>query len=256
MKVSTKVLCAPVRIRLLPSLSFDPLSRHLTCCINHRNLIRLSAGQDDQIIEHVVLYKVKPDADSSKVAAMVNGLNSLTSLNLTLHVSAGKLLRSRSSSFTHMLHTRYRSMDDLSKYRLHPEHLRLRMETVKPIVDDVMAVDWISTCGNGSVSPKPGSAMRVALLKLKDSLNENERGEVLELVGGIRDQFEMIQQYSSGENFSHDRAKGYTIASIAVLPGLDDLEAMDSLIDHVYKPKVKDLIETELVVHYVCPPSM
>ncbi|PWA79165.1 hypothetical protein CTI12_AA208570 [Artemisia annua] len=30
-------------------------------------------GQD-QIIEHVVFYKVKPDFDSSKVAAMVNGL--------------------------------------------------------------------------------------------------------------------------------------------------------------------------------------
>nr|GEY12483.1 hypothetical protein [Tanacetum cinerariifolium] len=147
-------------------------------------------------------------------------------------------------------------MDDLSKYRVHPEHLRLRMETVKPIVDDVMAVDWISNCASVSPMPGSGSAMRVAFLKLKDSLNENEKVEVLEVVEGIGGQFEMVQQFSSGENFSHDRAKGYTIASIAVLPGLGDLEALDSLIEHVHKPKVKDLIETELVVHYVCPPSM
>ncbi|GKB53710.1 stress-response A/B barrel domain-containing protein UP3-like protein [Tanacetum coccineum] len=134
----------------------------------------------DQIIEHVVIYNVKPDVDYSKVAAMVNGLNSLTSLNLTIHVSARKLLMSQ-SSFTHMLHTRYRSMCDLRKYRIHPEHLRLRMETVKPIVNGLMAVDWISNCG--SVSPKPGSAMRVVFSKLK---NENENAEILELVGEIR----------------------------------------------------------------------
>ncbi|GKB90541.1 stress-response A/B barrel domain-containing protein UP3-like protein [Tanacetum coccineum] len=68
---------------------------------------------------------------------MVNGLNNLASLNLPVHVSAGKLLRSQSSApltFTYMLHTRYRSMDDLRKYRVHPEHLRLRMETMRPIV--------------------------------------------------------------------------------------------------------------------------
>ncbi|GJZ89938.1 stress-response A/B barrel domain-containing protein UP3-like protein [Tanacetum coccineum] len=93
-------------------------------------------GGGVEIIEHVVLYKVKPDADSRKVAAMVNGLNNLTSLNLTVHFTAGKLLRSQ-SSFTHLLYTRYRSMDDLRKYRDHPEHLRMRMKTMRHIVDDV-----------------------------------------------------------------------------------------------------------------------
>nr|GEX37722.1 hypothetical protein [Tanacetum cinerariifolium] len=63
-----------------------------------------------------------------------------------------KLLRSQSSS-THMLHTRYRSMDDLRMYnRVHPERLRLRMKNVRPIVDDVMAVDWISNCATVLVS--------------------------------------------------------------------------------------------------------
>ncbi|GJS14890.1 hypothetical protein Tco_0409362 [Tanacetum coccineum] len=70
-----------------------------------------------------------------------------------------------------MLHPRYRLMDDLMKYRVYPEHLRLRMETVKPIIDDVMVVDWIFNCA--SVSPNPGSAMRVAFLKLKLYFNSN-----------------------------------------------------------------------------------
>ena len=147
---------APAITRLLPLLSPSPpqpISWHLTCCINRWNdqtLIELSGL--DQIIEHVVLYKVKSDVESSKVSAMVNGLNNLTSLNLTIHVSAGKILRSRSSSltFTHMLHTRYRSVDDLRKYRVDPERVRLRMEDVKPIIDDLMAVDWISNCGKSA----------------------------------------------------------------------------------------------------------
>ncbi|GKG16392.1 hypothetical protein Tco_0358715 [Tanacetum coccineum] len=68
------------------------------------------------------------------------------------------------------------------------KNLRLMMETIKPIIDDVMVVDWIFNYA--SVSPNPGSAMRVAFLKLK---SKNEKDEVLEVVGGIRDQLEMIQ---------------------------------------------------------------
>nr|GEU64123.1 hypothetical protein [Tanacetum cinerariifolium] len=57
------------------------------------------------------------------------------------------------SSSTHMLDTRCRSIDDLRMYnRVHPERLRLRMENVRPIVDDVMAVDWISNCATVLVS--------------------------------------------------------------------------------------------------------
>ncbi|GKE08276.1 hypothetical protein Tco_1411827 [Tanacetum coccineum] len=61
-------------------------------------------------------------------------------------------------TFTHMLHPRYRLMDDLM-----------------------------------NVSLKPGSALRVAFLKLK---SENEIAEVFELVGGFRHQFEMIEHFS------------------------------------------------------------
>ncbi|CAI9286137.1 unnamed protein product [Lactuca saligna] len=212
-------------------------------------------SEQQQIVEHVVLFKVKADADSSKLAAMVSGLNGLASLNLTLHLSFGQLLHSRSSSltFTHMLHSRYRSKEDLREYAVHPEHVRVVNEN-KPIIDDVMAVDWMSN--GASVSPKPGSAMRVTFLKLKENLGEIEKARVLEVIGGIKDQFQSIEQLSLGENFSHDRAKGYTIASIAVLPGAADLEALDSNAELVklQKEKVRDSIESVVVVDYVIPP--
>ncbi|XP_071742154.1 stress-response A/B barrel domain-containing protein UP3-like [Rutidosis leptorrhynchoides] len=255
------MLSAPARTRLLPSISLLPsqpiIFRRLNRLIhrrNHQTPIRMSAQQ--QIVEHVVLFKVKPDVDSSKVDAMVNGLNGLTSLDLTVHLSAGHLLRSRSSSltFTHMLHSRYRSKDDLREYAAHPEHVRVVTENIKPIIDDIMAVDWISN--DASVPPKPGSAMRVTFLKLKENLGENEKTRVLEVIGGIKNQFKSIEELSVGENFSHDRAKGYTIASIAVLPGPAELEALDSNTELVKleKEKVKDLLDSVLVVDYVNPP--
>lgn len=71
-----------------------------------------------KIVEHFVLFKVKQNTDPSKVSAMVNGLNGLISLDQILHISAGEVVRSRSSSltFTHMLHSRYKSKEDLTAY--------------------------------------------------------------------------------------------------------------------------------------------
>ncbi|KAI3714512.1 hypothetical protein L6452_21467 [Arctium lappa] len=258
--MSTIMLCVPACTRLLPSFSLSPpqpIFRRLNSLVHRRNHCKpITMSAQDQIVEHIVLFKVKPDVESSKVAAMVNGLNGLSSLDLTLHITAGQLLRSRSSSltFTHMLHSRYRSKDDLREYGVHPQHVKVVTENVKPIVDDLMAVDWISN--GGSVSPKPGSAMRVSFLKLKENFGENEKARVLEVIGGIKDQFQAIEQLSFGENFSHDRAKGYTIASIAVLPGPADLEALDSNAElaNLQKEKVKDLIESVVVVDYVIPP--
>ncbi|KAI3507861.1 hypothetical protein L1887_22856 [Cichorium endivia] len=150
-----------------------------------------------------------------------------------------------------MLHSRYRSKEDLREYAVHPEHVRVVIENIKPIVDDIMAVDWMSD--DASVSSKPGSAMRVTFLKLKENLGENEKAKVLEVIGGIKDQFQSIDQLSLGENFSHDRAKGYTIASIVVLPGSTDLEALDSNVELVklQKEKVRDSIESVVVVDYL-----
>ncbi|XP_071714109.1 stress-response A/B barrel domain-containing protein UP3-like [Rutidosis leptorrhynchoides] len=202
--------------------------------------------EQEQIVEHVVLFKLKPDADSTKVAAWLNGLNGLTSLGLTLHLSAGKLLRSQSPSltFTHMLHSRYRSKEHLRQYAVHPEHVRVVTEG-KSIIDDVMAVDWMSN--NASVSPKPGTAMRVRFYKLIENLGEIEKTRVLE---GIRNQVESIEELSFGESFTHDRAKGYTIASIAVFPDPADLDLNS---DELLKEEVKDSIESVLVVDYVIP---
>lgn len=84
--------------------------------------------------------------------------------------------------------------------------------------------------------------MRLTLLKLKESEEEKEKGEILSVVGGIEKEFAEIEQLSFGENFSPARAKGFSIASIAIFAGLKEMEGLDEKGEMVemHKAKVRD----------------
>lgn len=229
--------------------------RHLKPYSSHRS-IEMSA---EQFVEHVVLFKAKPDADPSKLNAMVNNLNSLTSLSQVVHLTSGPLIRDRSSSFsfTHMLHSRYKSKSDLGDYSAHPDHVSVVKQYVLPVVDDIIAVDWVPTDFSGPTVVPPGSAMRLTFLKLKENLGENEKIQVLNAVGGIKEKFSGIEQLTVGENFSPARAKGFSIASIAVFQGVDELEALESQTElaNEQKEKVKDFLDGVVVVDYAVLPA-
>ncbi|XP_024181453.1 stress-response A/B barrel domain-containing protein UP3 [Rosa chinensis] len=209
------------------------------------------------VVEHIVLFKVKDDTDPSKLNSMLNGLNGLTSLDLTLHLTAGPLLRTRSSpfAFTHLLHSRYKTKDDLAAYNVHPGHLSVVKESVLPICDDVMAVDWVADGLTGPVGPSPGSAIRVTFLKLKEELGESAKGEILEVIKGIKGKFGEVGQISVGENFSPARAKGFSIASVAVFEGVSQMEAVDSKeeLAKLEKDKVREYLDSVIVLDYVVP---
>ncbi|KAL6331192.1 hypothetical protein AAG906_009620 [Vitis piasezkii] len=221
--------------------------------------IRMSSSSaSSQIIEHVVLFKVKDETEPAKVAGMMSGLNGLTSLDQVLHLSAGPIHRNRSSmfKFTHMLHSRYSSKEDLSVYSGHPSHMSVVKESVLPICEDVMAVDWVADNLSGPVVPRPGSAMRLTFMRLNEGLGDEEKEKVLGAVGEIKDCLGSLDQMTYGENFSPARAKGFSIASIAIFPGLNELEALDSNpeVVQLQKDKVRDLLDRVIVLDYVVPP--
>lgn len=118
-----------------------------------------------------------------------------------------------------------------------------------------MAVDWIAVDLQGPVVPQPGSAIRVTFLKLKEDLEEGVKSEILEVIKGIKNSFGQISQITCGENFSPARAKGFSIASIAVFPSVSDLEAVDSNQElvNLLKEKVKEYLESVVVVDYAVP---
>lgn len=215
--------------------------------------IKMSA----QIIEHIVLFRVKPETDPSKIDSMMTGLNGLTSLNQVLYLTAGLVLRNQSSAFafTHMLHSRYKTKEDLAAYSDHPDHLGVVRQRVLPICEDIMAVDWVASGLDGPVVPPSGLAMRVTFLKLKEGSGDNEKNEVLAAIAGIKETFPAIEQMSFGENFSPARAKGFSIASIAILPGASELEALKSSSEliNLQKDKVREFLESVIVLDYAIP---
>ncbi|KAE8675965.1 Detected protein of confused Function [Hibiscus syriacus] len=137
---------------------------------------------------------------------MLNNLNGLVSLDPVLHLTAGPVIRIKSpiSNFTHMLHSRYKSKEDLNAYGVHPDHQRV---------------------------------------------NEAE-GEILGELKGISG----VQQITCGENFS-ERAKGFSLASVAVFDGVEEMEAAVGNEEYVnlQKQNVGDNLDGAIVVDYVVP---
>lgn len=217
------------------------------------------SSSSEQIIEHVVLFKVKAGTDPFRVNAMVDGLNALISLDSVLHLAAGLVLRTRSSSspatFTIMLHGRYRTKDDLAAYTQHPDHMRVVKELGSPICEDIMAVDWVTDrVPVGAVALPPGSAISVSLLKLKEGSGDEAKGEALSAVAeGIRDGLGRIEHATWGENFSPSRSKGFSIASLAVFKGMEEMEAAVAAAAGPRQEKVGKYVEGMISVDYAVP---
>ncbi|KAI3443575.1 hypothetical protein Pfo_000240 [Paulownia fortunei] len=161
------------------------------------SFIRMSSSDSpsnpNQIIEHVVLYKAKPDADPSAVNAMLSNVNGLVSLD-------------------------------------------------SPVVDDIMAVDWVADDFSGSPVVSPGSAMRLTILKLKAGTGESGKREVWGVVRGVKEKFPSIEQLTVGENFSPGEPRG-----------LKELEALDSESElaNEQKDKAREFLDGVVVLDYV-----
>ncbi|RID62570.1 hypothetical protein BRARA_E01634, partial [Brassica rapa] len=185
-----------------------------------------------QIIEHIVLFKVKDNVDSDKIEAMANDLKNLGTIDQALYLSAGPIQRLISPlGFTHVLHSRYKSKEDLNAYVAHPVHLRA-VEEWMPIWEDVMAFDYIADIVPGSLTPPPGSVGKITLLKEKSAGAD-------QITVGL------------GETFSPVNAKGFSIASVAYLKVLGETETLQDLV----KEKVGDYVDGTIVVEFVVPLS-
>lgn len=150
-----------------------------------------------------------------------------------------------------MLHSRYNSPEDLEAYIAHPNHLAAVKGYVFPICDDLLVIDWVAGDAALPPHPQPGSAIRVSFLKLKDDKDVKVKEEVLQVVGGIKENIAgNISSVSYGENITPARAKGFSIASMVVFPGQREMESVDP--SEVFV-KVKEHLESVVVVDYIVP---
>ncbi|KAE9609915.1 hypothetical protein Lalb_Chr07g0181081 [Lupinus albus] len=211
------------------------------------------------MIEHVVVFKVKDDVPELECEAMLHRINSLASLEHLLYLTMVPLFRFRSSSpsfhFTHILHSRYNSKDDLNAYTFHPTHVAA-VQANSPLVQDIMAVDFVAHDLQGEFVPPRGSAARVTLFKLKEGFGNEVKDEVLRAIKGIQDEFKQGVQFSCGDNFSPGRAKGFSIGSIVIFPGLTQLEGEDAdegIEVYQNNDKIKEYLECVVLLDFLVP---
>ncbi|XP_042056137.1 stress-response A/B barrel domain-containing protein UP3-like [Salvia splendens] len=148
---------------------------------------------------------------------MLRSLNDLATLDFVLHISAGPVAPCRSTvlTFTHLLHSRYRSKSGLASYINDLVHVSVVTDYAKPIVDEVMAVYWVADDFTGVVVVPPGASLRLTVVKLGEEVVG--KGKILGIVRGMNGKFDSIEQLTVGENFSPGMSKGFSIASIAII---------------------------------------
>ncbi|XP_006395416.2 stress-response A/B barrel domain-containing protein UP3 [Eutrema salsugineum] len=103
--------------------------------------------------------------------------------------------------------------------------------------------------------PPSGSVVKIIFLKLKESIPDEAKSEILDLIKGLDEKFPGIGQITVGENFSPAQAKGFSIALIAFFKDLAELESVDSHTKLVnsQKEKVRDCLDSTIVVEFLVP---
>ncbi|CAI8589776.1 unnamed protein product [Vicia faba] len=230
----------------------------------YRSSIKTSSSSTphSQGIEHIVLIKVKENTESSKVNVMITEMQSLVTLEQVRHLTLGPILTNNETistmiplselRYTHLFHSRYDSEEDLQTYNDHSKHINAVRGFIFPICDDLLVIDWIAGDVALPPHPSPGTAFRVSFLKLKEEKEKDGevKEEVFRAIRGIKESVEGVSYVSYGENISPARAKGFSIASLVVFPGREELESVDAGEGLV---EVKEHLESVVVVDYVVP---
>ncbi|CAK8532017.1 unnamed protein product [Lathyrus sativus] len=245
-----------------PSPSFKPYHQSPPSKSQSSIKISSSSAPHSQGIEHIVLIKVKENTESSKINAMINEMQSLVTLEQVRHLTLGPILSNNETAsttiplsdlrYTHLFHSRYDSEEDLQTYNDHSKHINAVRGFIFPICDDLLVVDWIAGDIALPPHPSPGTAFRVSFLKLKEEKEKDVevKDEVFRAIGDIKENVGGVSYVSYGENISPARAKGFSIASLVVFPGREELESVDAGEGLV---KVKEHLESVVVVDYVVP---
>ncbi|KAG6557077.1 hypothetical protein Mapa_001003 [Marchantia paleacea] len=215
--------------------------------LKHSKMVEKTAQAT--IVEHVVLFKIKDDVPAEKTEEIYKALGGLKNLDCVQDLSAGKALQILGGDYTHVLHSRHLTKDDLKAYATHSEHLAI-VKNLLPMVDDILALDWVADPVGLPVDGGHGAA-RIALIKLADAITESESSEVFDLLYGLRDKFPFIRQVSAGLNFSPGRCKGLNVGFLALFNNMEELEQLNGnreLHSVLQKSKVAPSLDRFIVV--------
>lgn len=172
-------------------------------------------------VEHIVYFQVKPDASPDCIQSMASRLMALKSLPGVLHLAVGPVAHAPVPSptttttttpitlfpWTHALYGRYTSKDALHQYSVSPEHVAVVADFVRPIINDIAAVDWEV---DEAVAPPPHSLYQTAMVQWKDGLSQEAMAAVAASLKEAARDVAGVLSITVGENFSPARAKSFT----------------------------------------------
>eukprot|EP00897_Mesotaenium_endlicherianum_P003465 jgi/Mesen1/3146/ME000184S02216 len=209
----------------------------------------------DKLVDHVVYFKVKPDVTPELKDAAMSSLRALSTLEGVLQLNAGEAVRCEDGGWTHALHGRFANKAALQAYSDSPEHTKV-VEDLKPILDDICAVDW-ETDSESPASESNIGVVHSVMMKLGE---EVEEGQIKEMVDGLTRQVGVIKglkQVSLGESYAPARAKGFTWGFVATFATTDDLDvyAMDEDHLNVMRLSVFPLVENYTSVDFITGPA-
>eukprot|EP00252_Welwitschia_mirabilis_P018583 TRINITY_DN4125_c0_g1_i1.p1 TRINITY_DN4125_c0_g1~~TRINITY_DN4125_c0_g1_i1.p1 ORF type:complete len:218 (-),score=7.31 TRINITY_DN4125_c0_g1_i1:229-849(-) len=200
-----------------------------------------------KVIEHVVLFRVKDNAAHEAVEAWLSRLNELSSLDSVLCLRAAPSRNVENSRFTHILHARYADMEALSRYTVHPLHVEVVEKYGKPILEDLLALDWETSLEDPSV--ESFKAFHFSLMKPLDPAAT----DVSPLLLGISDRLSFIRQVSFGNNLSPGRSKGFSWGFLVLFSAPAELDQFVDKNEHfklfsdALLPKMEEIVHVEAV---------
>lgn len=97
------------------------------------------------MINHVVLFKLKdyPEAEKVQVIAELKGMleGLKEKIEEVKYIEVGTNYEIKAKSFDIVLISHFENVDDLNKYRVHPDHLKV-VERIKETTTERAAVDY------------------------------------------------------------------------------------------------------------------
>jgi len=95
------------------------------------------------VIYHTVLFKWKDGTKKEQVNEVLRELNALKpKVPSILEIQAGENFSDRSGGFSHVLTSKFLTIEALDQYQIHPEHQKIVVGLIRPILEQLVVGDF------------------------------------------------------------------------------------------------------------------
>lgn len=95
------------------------------------------------MLDHIVLFKFKPETSHDEVNKLTSQLLGLQkNIPEIVSITTGRNFSERSKGYQQGLVVRLKNKTDLKIYQEHPSHQQVLENWIKPLTEDILAVDY------------------------------------------------------------------------------------------------------------------